>query len=217
MKEIYASSSPSTQQVDTMQNYYRLHASIYDLTRWSFLFGRKGLIRRTQVLHPEAKRILEVGCGTGIQLVSLTQHFPKAKIWGMDVSENMLQKSEKRIENYKDRVDLIQAPYQLGKSHFQDSLDLILFSYSLSMINPQWEELLEQASRDLKPGGLIAVVDFYDSRFPWFKRHMGNNHVRMDAHMTPVLEKYFAPLLNQTYPAYWGVWQYFMYIGRRRP
>jgi S-adenosylmethionine-diacylgycerolhomoserine-N-methlytransferase len=83
------------------------------------------------------------------------------------------------------------------------------------MINPQWEELIRQAKADLKPGGVIAVADFFDSRFEWFKTHMGNNHVRMDGHLLPLLEQEFTTLSHVVKPAYGGVWDYFVHLGRK--
>jgi len=112
-------------------------------------------------------------------------------------------------------VTLEEAPYQLGAESRLGQMDAVLFSYSLTMINPQWEELVRQAKADLKPGGMIAVADFYDSRFSWFKTHMGNNHVRMDGHLIPLLKQEFETLSHQVKPAYGGVWDYFVYLGRK--
>ena len=52
----------------SIQGYYALHSRIYDATRWTFLFGRESILRRSaKIAAPE--RILEVGCGTGRNLV----------------------------------------------------------------------------------------------------------------------------------------------------
>jgi len=203
------------EQAQTMQRYYRLQSKIYDATRWTFLFGRKRIIRQLTVLERGATLdILEVGCGTGYNLKRLALHFPNARLTGMDVSADMLERSTKRLSTWADRVLLLEQPYGEENLSIKSKFDLILFSYSLSMINPQWEALIAQAKQDLKPGGVIAVVDFFDSPFPWFKRHMANNHVRMDGHLVPVLENLFLPLKVNIHKAYTGVWQYLIFIGR---
>src|SRR5262245_41403501 len=46
-----------------MSNYYRMHAPIYDFTRWMFLFGRKQIIADLRLKRGEV--VVEVGCGTG--------------------------------------------------------------------------------------------------------------------------------------------------------
>ena len=58
-----------------LTRYYRWHAPLYDATRWSFLFGRAALIRGI-ALHRRPRRILEVGCGTGANLLRLSRWFP---------------------------------------------------------------------------------------------------------------------------------------------
>lgn len=202
-------------QNQRMQNYYKWQSKIYDATRWTFLFGRKRIVRELP-LDPQADAtILEVGCGTGFNLSLLAKRFPKATLIGLDVSEDMINLSKKRLQASQDRVQLHAAPYQKGSKQFEQQLDAILFSYSLTMINPQWSELIEQAKKDLKPGGYVAVVDFYDSRFQWFKNHMGNHHVRMDKHLTPFLKEHFQTTWEAPKPAYGGIWHYFYYIGRK--
>ncbi|MFM9947719.1 MAG: class I SAM-dependent methyltransferase [Saprospiraceae bacterium] len=207
--------TPAAEQAQTMQRYYRLQSKIYDATRWTFLFGRKRIIRELPVLEQKAAlEVLEVGCGTGYNLKRLALQFPNARLTGMDVSADMLELSAKRTAQWADRITLLEQPYGEENISFQGKFDLILFSYSLTMINPQWAALIAQAEQDLKPGGVIAVVDFFDSPFPWFKRHMAKNHVRMEGHLLPVLESLFLPAKVEIHKAYAGVWQYLVFIGR---
>jgi len=51
-----------------------------------------------------------------------------------------------------------------------EKFDVVLFSYTLSMI-PTWERALDHAAQMLKPTGLLAVVDFSEQRrLPaWFR------------------------------------------------
>ncbi len=131
----------------------------------------------------------------------------------MDVSADMLERSAKRTAQWADRITLLEQPYGEENLSFQGKFDLILFSYSLTMINPQWATLIAQAKQDLKPGGSHCSGGF-DSPFPWFKRHMARNHVRMEGHLLPVLENLFLPAKVNIKNAYAGVWQYLIYIGR---
>jgi S-adenosylmethionine-diacylgycerolhomoserine-N-methlytransferase len=211
-KHITASVS---EQNETMQRYYVLQSKIYDLTRWTFLFGRRAVIRQLPLDPGKAHRILEVGCGTGYNLRLLARRFPKAHLTGLDVSTHMIEKATKATKPFAQRVQLEERPYALGDTQYLEQFDAVLFSYSLTMINPQWEELIRQAKADLKPGGIIAVADFFDSRFRWFKTHMGNNHVRMDGHLLPLLEQEFTTLSHSVKPAYGGVWDYFIHLGRK--
>lgn len=203
------------QQVKKIRDYYTFQSRIYDLTRWSFLFGRSTILQKLPFEYEESFHLLEVGCGTGHNLVRAQHLFSEAKLTGMDVSEDMLKKAKRRFST-EDDVVLLQQPYGSNYFTWTGKLDAILFSYALTMINPQWEVLIHQAYKDLRPGGYIAVVDFYDSRFPFFKRHMASHHVRMDSHVLPVLEDNFRPVTKQICSAYFGLWQYMLFIGQKK-
>jgi S-adenosylmethionine-diacylgycerolhomoserine-N-methlytransferase len=202
-------------QPQRMEEYYRLHARIYDATRWSFLFGRNTIVALAAQHMPRPRAVLEVGCGTGVNLLRLCKAFPEAEIVGLDVADSMLQMARKNLGPRRDRVRLLHASYDrplFARPHF----DLIVCSYSLTMINPGWEQVIAHAHADLAPGGAVAVVDFHDSALPPFKRWMGVNHVRMDGHLLPELEARFAPRERQVRTAYGGVWQYLLFVGTKR-
>lgn len=202
----------SYQTGDILKRYYKFHSQFYDSTRWSFLFGRKKIIKKYLDLNIKPNSVLEVGCGTGKNLDYLSRLFPESDVIGIDISSEMLKKSRKKIKS--DRVSLINGFY--GSETFKDqTYDLILFSYSLSMMNPGWEKAIESAYNHLKCGGHLAVVDFFDSDLQWFKTWMGVNHVRMEGHLDTEIKKYFEPVESQIKKAYLGIWDYLLFIGRK--
>lgn len=206
-----------TEQIDTMKQYYRFQSKIYDITRWSFLFGRKEILRILPIDQDASIKILEVGCGTGYNLEQLARLYPNAELVGMDVSEDMVRLSKKATLAYSDRVEILQEAYGTNEEGEtgQEQYDVILFSYSLSMINPQWETLLETVKKDLKTGGYVAVVDFHDTNVGLFRKQMEWNHVRMEAHLEPKLNELFEPNFQEVRKAYLGLWEYLLYIGRK--
>ncbi|MDD2900984.1 MAG: class I SAM-dependent methyltransferase [Syntrophales bacterium] len=191
--------------------YYRWHAWIYDLTRWTFLRGREELIRLAAA-QCQPRRLLEVGCGTGKNLLHLGRLFPEAELWGLDLSPHMLARAHKKLAGSRRRVNLIEAAYDrpVAPGHF----DLVVFSYALSMFNPGWEAALLTAGQDLAPEGYIAVGDFHDSASKRFKQWMGLNHVRLDSHLLPRLEDLFLSGEWSVRPVYGGLWSFFLFLGR---
>ncbi len=200
----------------TLTRYYRWHARLYDATRWSFLFGRTALIRMIAT-DSQPRRILEIGCGTGSNLLHLHRLFPDAAITGLDLSADMLAQARRKLATHPawgQRIKLIQWRYDQALNR-EPGFDLIVFSYCLSMINPGWEQALEAVRRDLQPGGRLAVVDFHDSRFAGFRRWMSVNHVRMDGHLLPRLTALCPPVIRTLHNAYGGGWRYFCFIGQK--
>ena len=194
-----------------LERYYRWHARLYDATRWSFLFGRTGLVERVAALQTPAT-ILEIGCGTGRNLMRLARRFPQARLTGLDLSADMLARARRGLEPFGARIDLMHQAY-VRPLRDEPRFDLIVLSYCLSMINPGWEQVIASARQDLRPRGLIAVVDFHDSDWPAFRRWMGVNHVRMEGHLFPELRARFQPLDHTIQRAYGGVWRYFHFVG----
>jgi S-adenosylmethionine-diacylgycerolhomoserine-N-methlytransferase len=204
-------------QADTMRRYYKIHAAIYDLTRWTFLLGRNALLRRLPIRKDRPQSLLEVGCGTGYNLKKLGDLYPGLQLGGVDVSPDMLAEAAKNTRRHAERTRLIQNAYGLQGFRPEQRPDVILFSYALTMFNPGWEDAVRAALDDLPPGGRIAVTDFHDSPFPWFKRWMGFNHVRMDSHLLPFLQRHFTTEHAAVHKAYAGWWTYMSFIGHKAP
>ena len=202
-----------TPSATALERYYQFHSRIYDLTRWTFLFGREEILHRmARVAQPA--RVLEVGCGTGRNLVSLCRRFPQAQITGVDLSQPMLNIAAGKLQ--KQHVTLLRRAYAAPVQRPGEPFQAVLFSYALSMFNPGWQQALDAAYDDLAEGGCIAVVDFSDTAHAWFRRWMGVNHVRMDNHLWPRLRERFVPLIDERLPAYGGVWNYGFFIGRKQ-
>ncbi|MBL9117563.1 MAG: class I SAM-dependent methyltransferase [Verrucomicrobiaceae bacterium] len=196
---------------EDVESYYKLHAQIYDATRWTFLFGRNCLVEQLS-RRLNAQNILEVGCGTGQNLVALARAFPTAKLTGLDLSSEMLAFAERNNHSHRDRLSLVQGRYERP---IDGPYDLVLFSYALSMFNPGWEMAIDAAQEQVA-GGYVAVVDFHDTPVPLFRSWMAMNHVQMDCHLLPRLEKKFERVDGRVRAAWVGLWRYFTFIGKAK-
>lgn len=198
-----------------LERYYRLHARLYDATRWSFLFGRTSFLRRLPTdLAP--RRILEVGCGTGVVLDALARRFPRSEVLGVDLSDAMLARASRRAAAHRGRVRVERRSYDAPCSD-SGGFDLVVASYSLTMFNPGWEQAIDAARRDLRPGGRMCVVDFHDSPLHWFRAWMWANHVRMEGQLLPMLRSAFEVESESLSSAFGGLWRRLTFVGRRDP
>lgn len=198
--------------------YYRVHARVYDATRWTFLFGRREMVRRAVAsagTGGPVRHVLEIGCGTGANLVQLARELPGARLTGVDASGSMLSVAARRLRPLGGRVTLVPGFYErpLG---LDPAPDLILFSYCLSMVADRLEPVLGAAARELAPWGRVAVVDFHASPHAGFRQWMGLNHVRMDGQIVPALARHFVPEQVQVRRAFLGLWSYVLHLGCRR-
>jgi S-adenosylmethionine-diacylgycerolhomoserine-N-methlytransferase len=147
-----------------MNRMYRRQRHIYNATRRYYLLGRDRLIVG---LRPEAgASVLEIGCGTGRNLVLAARLHPKTRFFGIDVSTEMLTSAISAISR-RGLTDRIRVAHGDATAFNPESLfavrsfDHVLISYSLSMI-PDWRRVLQAAASHLKPGGRLHIVDFGD-------------------------------------------------------
>lgn len=166
----------STQGIDhgrLMDRVYRHQRYFYDATRKYYLLGRDPMIKELNV--PDGGHVLEIGCGTGRNLIKAAHQYPKASFYGIDISNEMLMTAQKAAQksDHPDRLSFAYAdaaafdPQSLfGRNNF----DRIFISYAVSMI-PQWQQVIRESLSHLAPGGTLHIVDFGDqSRLPrWFK------------------------------------------------
>lgn len=147
---------------DHLDRNYRYQRHVYDLTREYYLLGRKRLIAGLDAT--KGATVLEIGCGTALNLIRAARQFPSADFYGIDLSRMMLETAEAGLHRrgLRGRIRLalgdatdFDARATLGMARF----DRIFFSYSLSMI-PPWPAALEHAAGLLAPGGSMHVVDF---------------------------------------------------------
>jgi S-adenosylmethionine-diacylgycerolhomoserine-N-methlytransferase len=155
---------PREDAASLMDAMYRHQRHFYDASRKFYLLGRDRLI--AGLAPPEQGTILEIGCGTGRNLIAIAQRYPGRPCYGLDVSAEMLATAQKAVERagLESRIELAQAdatsfdPEALfGLSGF----DRIVISYALSMI-PPWQAVVAQALKMLNPGGSLHIVDFGD-------------------------------------------------------
>jgi S-adenosylmethionine-diacylgycerolhomoserine-N-methlytransferase len=145
-----------------MNRIYRRQRHIYDATRKYFLLGRDLLIAR---LAPEgAACVLEIGCGTGRNLILAARRYPDARFFGIDVSTEMLTSAIEAIARagLSSRIHVAHADataFDPGRLFGKAQFDRVFISYSLSMI-PAWRAVLDSAIARLAPGGELHIVDF---------------------------------------------------------
>src|ERR1700742_1661667 len=138
---------------EMVEQAYDRWAPIYDLVFGNvFSKGRDAAIQATNKL---GGRVLEVGVGTGI---SLPLYSPHVRIFGTDISEEMLKKAKRRVAegNLKNVEGL--AVMDAEKLEFpENSFDVVMAQYVVTAV-PHPEVALDEFARVLRPGGELIIL-----------------------------------------------------------
>ncbi len=145
-----------------MDAIYRRQRHIYNVTRKYYLFGRDRLI--SDLAMTPGDTALEIGCGTGRNLVQLARRYPGTQLFGLDISAAMLETAQSATERagLEPRISLAQGDatgFDPAAVFGHSLFDRVYFSYTLSMI-PDWAAALRMAMQLVAPGGSLHIVDF---------------------------------------------------------
>jgi len=122
-------------------------ASAYDRFEAERARPSRDLIARLAGLKP--RRIVDLGCGSGLSTLELKRAFKKAEIVGVDVSPDMLKAAAKRLPGTK-FVEGDAATFDAG------GFDLV-FANAVFHWVPDHLAALARLARALPPGGALAV------------------------------------------------------------
>lgn len=209
-----------------MDRMYRFQRHIYDATRRYYLLGRDRLVRDLKV--PKGGTVLEVGCGTGRNLLKAAEAYPDAAIYGFDISSEMLKSAAAATSRLPGprRIHLAQGdaltfdPQKtFGRAHF----DRVYFSYTLSMV-PDWEGALRQAATLVSPEGALHIADFGQCEgLPRVAKHLLFGWLRQfGVAPRPGLPEAIRAISDHdgrdwTFESAWGGYTWFLSLQRRRP
>ena len=153
MTEALGKKFPAELDLVTLQKAYARWAPVYDLV-FGALFNRG---RRAAIAAAEqvGGRILEIGVGTGI---SLPGYSSQNRIIGIDLSEAMLRKAQRRVAdlslNNVEKLEVMDAEHL----SFPDaSFDVVVANHVISTV-PNPEPVLDECARMLRPGGEMILL-----------------------------------------------------------
>lgn len=140
-------------ETDQVASAYGRWAPVYDL-----VFGpvfRQGRRAAIDVAEQIGGRILEVGVGTGI---SLPGYDRANKVYGVDISEPMLEKARQRVRALKlGHVEAIEVMDAENMGFPDNSFDVVVAQYVITSV-PNPEKALDEFARVVRPGGEIVIT-----------------------------------------------------------
>jgi SAM-dependent methyltransferase len=113
------------------------------------------------------ERVLDLGCSAGGTTTALKRHFPEAAVTGIDVSASMLRYAHMRAVEQDCAVDFRQMAaeqLEVPDNHVDVVLAMLLFHEIPVSPVAVSRQILAEALRVLRPGGVLTVIDFPGER-----------------------------------------------------
>jgi demethylmenaquinone methyltransferase/2-methoxy-6-polyprenyl-1,4-benzoquinol methylase len=115
----------------------------------------------------DALHVLDVATGTAAVAIELARRSPSRHVVGVDQSAEMLAAGRARLARagLDSRVELREAHAE--RLPFDDaSFDALTFTYLLRYVDDP-EATLRELARVVRPGGVVAMLEFGVPRGPW--------------------------------------------------
>ncbi|MEM9336918.1 MAG: class I SAM-dependent methyltransferase [Patescibacteria group bacterium] len=132
---------------------WALYAECYDAL--THIRPYQELVRAVHELVPKtASNILDVGCGTGTLLSSLSDTHPNSQLTGIDPTTAMLEQARRKLQN---RAELIKTTTAEAPEQFREAFDVVI-SCNVLYATPNPEAFLSQIRNFLVPGGVCIIA-----------------------------------------------------------
>lgn len=112
------------------------------------------VIRSALTGLPSPRKMLDLGCGTGLQALDLAKELPDTAMVGIDVSANSIA-AAKAIGDLSGRCDFRQADYMAFN---EGPFDLVVTDSCLQWIEAEDSRLAAKLATDVAPGGLLILT-----------------------------------------------------------
>lgn len=142
--------------MDAVLRAYERLAPLYDLFFGKTLDrGRRLAVRAT---NGKARRVLEVGVGTGISLPCYRRDH---QVTGVDISPEMLERARERVATLA--LSHVKDLREMDASHLNfpdNSFDAVIAMYVMPVV-PNPGKVLQEIERVCAPGGKVIIVNHF--------------------------------------------------------
>ena len=146
---------------EAMDAFFNLRAEGYDAHMQSSLVDADAYYRQLAapiIATAEPIEILDIGCGTGLEIPPVLEKAPNAKLTGMDLSAEMLGILREKFPG--ENIQVIKGSY-LTHDFEAEKYEVILSSMTLHHLLPdQKSKLYRKLFNALKQGGVYIEGDY---------------------------------------------------------
>lgn len=159
-----------TLSIAAVREAYKRWAPVYDSTFG--IVANRGRRKAVELINQRRGRVLEVGVGTGL---SLPHYAPYLKIFGVDISPEMLEKARERVGKHDLRN--VEGLGEMDAAHLDfpdNAFDIVVAMYVMTVV-PNPERVMQELERVCAPGGEVMIVNHFSQDHGargWVERKM---------------------------------------------
>lgn len=147
--------------LERIDTYFNSVAETYDNRMQRPMTDKDGYIVRTAMAVPRRRnmQLLDLGCGTGLELLPLLERDSELRVTAIDCAENMLNKLRANLSDYMDRVQPTTTDFltaELGTEHYDGALSVMALHY---YTHEQKLALFRKIRMALKRKGFFILTD----------------------------------------------------------
>lgn len=144
---------------EEMKTFFNTRAEIYDAQQIKNIDGGEKCYREiAQYIPDHTKTLLDLGCGTGLELESIFKRFPVIDVTGIDLADKMLEKLAAKYSKYS--INLINGNYltvDIGAEKYDAAISVMSFHH---FSHSQKRKLYTNICRSLKSNGVFIECDY---------------------------------------------------------
>lgn len=146
-------------ELEGMVEFFRRRIEDYDRHMLEEVEGcREGYEKMAELLRPGIRELLDLGCGTGLELEPIFKRCPQVRVTGIDLSEAMLQKLK---EKYPDRPLRTVCGSYLDRDFGEACYDAAVSFQTLHHLSHEEKtSVYQQLRRALKQDGIYVECDY---------------------------------------------------------
>ena len=147
--------------LEKMGAFFDARLQEYDTHQLTCIEGAQAFYRFTAACLPHAPgaRVLDLGCGTGLELEAYFQFNPTARVTGIDLAPGMLSALKRKLSGYS--VQCVCGSY-FDVPFGQQVYDAAVSVESLHHFTQEEKEpLYKKLFQALKPQGYLILTDYF--------------------------------------------------------
>lgn len=142
-------------RANEMKNFFNEKIDGYDELHLKIINGKEKIV---DFIPKDAKNIIDLGAGTGLQLIGVYKELPNVKTTAIDVSDEMLKKLKER--HISDNITIVNQSF--FDYDFGSNIDAVISTQALHHFEPSDKLTLFKKIYDcLRIGGIFVNEDYF--------------------------------------------------------